>query len=88
MPTTPVNMIGAIPTPIPRKEEVIPLMAITRARAQAQATNPEPTPKPLENQEVDQPKATPLEYPDPELEIGRLKAIQDWIEEERLRFRG
>ena len=40
----------------------------------------------MENQEVDQRKTTPLEYPDPELEIGHLKAIQDWIEEERLKF--
>ena len=77
MPTAPVNMIGTIPIPIPRKEEVIPLMAITRARAQAKAPNHEPTPEPLENQEAGLRKTTPLEYPDPELEIGRLKAIQD-----------
>ena len=40
----------------------------------------------MEDQDVDPPKATPLEYPDLELELGRLKAIQDWIEEERLKF--
>lgn len=51
MPTTPVNMIGAIPTPSLKKEEVTPVMEVTRARAQDQAQNDEPPPKPLVDQD-------------------------------------
>ena len=32
------------------------------------------------------PKITPLDYPNADLEIGRLRALQEWIDEERIKF--
>ena len=81
VPTTPINLIGTVFVKSPPKEP-IPMLAMTRARAQALK---EPPNKPEEH--VDRPpRITPLDYPDVDLEIGRLRALHDWIDEERIKF--
>lgn len=35
---------------------------------------------------LEYPKFSLFEYPDVELEIGQLKAIQEWVEEDKLHF--
>ena len=81
VPTTPVNMIGTEALN-PSYEEVTPVLAITRARAQNQVVTLDQPREP----EVQSPKTTPIDYPNADLEIGRLKALQEWIDEERLKF--
>ena len=81
VPTTPVNMIGTVSIDPPPKEP-IHVLAITRARAQALGEPPDQPKDPIDRA----PKITPLDYPDADLEIGRLRALQEWIDEERIKF--
>ena len=80
-PVAPVNMIGAIYHP-----SIVPANAITRARAQGQGIAPEEIPKPKETSDPKVDKVVPLDYPNAEVELERLKALQEWIDEERIRF--
>ena len=84
LPTAPVNMIGTVTTP--SKEDLVPALAVTRAQAQAEVRAPEATPTPTEEREPQPRNSTPLDYPDAELELGRIKALQEWVDEERIRF--
>ena len=77
----PVNMIGVVSIYPPPKEP-IPVLAITRARAQALGEPPDKPKEPTDKT----PKMTPLDYPDANLEIGRPRALQEWIDEERIKF--
>ena len=80
-PATPVNMIGTIYHP-----SIVPINAITRARAQGQGRAPEEVTKPKESNDPKIDKVIPLDYPNTEVELERLKALQEWIDEERIRF--
>ena len=81
-PAAPVNMIGAI-----YHHTFVPTNAITRARAQEQEKVTEEVAKPIEPSEPSEPKndkAIPLDYPNAKVELERLKALQEWIDEERI----
>ena len=84
LPTAPVNMIGMVTTL--SKEDLVPALAVTRAQAQAQVLAPEATPTPTEEREPQPRNSMSLDYPNAELEIGRLKALQEWVDEERICF--
>jgi len=75
-------MIGTISHP-----HIMHVNAITRARAKAQGivVSKEP-PKPKETCEPEVDKVIPLDYPSAEVELESLKALQEWIDEERIRF--
>ena len=64
----------------------MPANAITRARAQEQGIAPEEVSKPKETSDPKVDKVIPLDYPNAEVELERLKALQEWIDEERIRF--
>lgn len=69
-PATPINMIGAI-----SHSNVVPVNVITRSRAHIEGIDPE---EPTRSREVAKPKAkkaTPIDYPDVEVELERLKTL-------------
>ena len=74
-------MIGAI-----YHSSTVPANAITRARAQEKGIAPEEIPKPKEPSDPKVDRVVPLDYPNAEVELERLKALQEWIDEERVRF--
>ena len=78
-------MIGMVTTPL-KKEELVPVLAVTRAQVQAQGQVPEASQPPSEDREPQPRKSTPLDYPDLELELSRIKALQEWVDEERIHF--
>ena len=80
-PAAHVNMIGVI-----YHSTIVSTNAITRARAQEQGIALEEVPKPKETSDPKVDKVTPLDYPNAEVELERLKALQEWIDEERIRF--
>ena len=80
-PVAPVNMIGAI-----YHSSTMPANAITRVRAEDQGIAPEEIPNPKEPSEPKVDKIVPLDYPNAEVELERLKALQEWIDEERVIF--
>lgn len=81
VPTTPINMIVIVYIDPPPKEP-IHVLVVTQARAQALGETPDQPKDPIDRA----PKITPLEYPDADLEIGRLRDLQEWIDEERIKI--